>query len=47
MYRAAGASLNQASAERENEGAEKGVRNLLPERPAGCFAQKIPDPFFH
>ena len=23
----------------------KGVRNLLPERPEGCFAQKIPDPF--
>jgi len=26
--------------------AEKGVRNLLPERPEGCFAQKVPDPFF-
>ena len=25
---------------------EKGVRTLLPERPAGCFAQKVPDPFF-
>jgi membrane protein YdbS with pleckstrin-like domain len=25
---------------------EKGVRNLLPERPGGCFAQKVPDPFF-
>ena len=25
---------------------EKGVRNLLPERPCGCFAQKVPDPFF-
>ncbi len=25
---------------------EKGVRNLLPERPEGCFAQKVPDPFF-
>ncbi|MFH0980678.1 MAG: serine/threonine-protein kinase [Planctomycetota bacterium] len=24
---------------------EKGVRNLLPERPEGCFAQKIPDTF--
>jgi hypothetical protein len=23
----------------------KGVRNLLPERPEGCFAQKVPDPF--
>jgi len=23
----------------------KGVRNLLPERPSGCFAQKVPDPF--
>jgi hypothetical protein len=26
--------------------AEKGVRHLLPERPEGCFAQKVPDPFF-
>src|SRR5712691_1780571 len=25
---------------------EKGVGNLLPERPEGCFAQKVPDPFF-
>jgi thiamine biosynthesis lipoprotein len=25
---------------------EKGVRNLLPVRPDGCFAQKIPDTFF-
>ncbi len=25
---------------------EKGVRHLLPERPEGCFAQKVPDPFF-
>jgi signal transduction histidine kinase len=24
---------------------EKGGRSLLPERPAGCFAQKTPDPF--
>ncbi len=23
----------------------KGVRNLLPERPEGCFAQKVPDTF--
>jgi len=23
----------------------KGVRNLLPERPGGCFAQKVPDTF--
>ena len=23
----------------------KGVRHLLPERPAGCFAQKVPDTF--
>jgi hypothetical protein len=23
----------------------KGVRNLLPERPEGCFAKKVPDPF--
>ncbi len=28
------------------EGGEKGVRHLLPERPEGCFAQKVPDPFF-
>ncbi len=25
---------------------EKGVRNLLPERPSGCSAQKVPDTFF-
>ena len=25
---------------------EKGVRNLLPGRPGGCFAQKVPDTFF-
>ncbi len=25
---------------------EKGVRYLLPERPEGCFAQKVPDSFF-
>ena len=25
---------------------KKGVRNLLPERPSGCFAQKVPDTFF-
>ncbi len=25
---------------------EKGVRNLLPERPEGCSAQKVPDTFF-
>src|SRR5438132_7136589 len=25
---------------------EKGVRHLLPERPGGCCAQKVPDPFF-
>ena len=24
----------------------KGVRNLLPERPGGCFAQKVPDTFY-
>ena len=29
-----------------NDDAEKGVRNLLPERPAGGFAQKVPDPYF-
>src|SRR5207249_7997355 len=23
----------------------KGVRHLLPERPEGCLAQKVPDPF--
>ena len=27
-------------------GREKGVRNLLPERPGGCCAQKVPDTFF-
>ena len=27
------------------KGARKGVRHLLPERPEGCFAQKVPDPF--
>src|SRR5712692_9594954 len=26
-------------------GSAKGVGNLLPERPEGCFAQKVPDPF--
>ncbi len=26
-------------------GLEKGVRNLAPQRPQGCFAQKVPDPF--
>jgi len=26
---------------------EKGVGSLLPERPAGCFAQETPAPFFH
>ena len=26
--------------------AEKGDRNLLPERPFECFAQKVPVPFF-
>ncbi len=26
--------------------AEKGDRHLLPERPSGCFAQKVPVPFF-
>src|SRR5437867_3287986 len=26
-------------------GGEKGVRNLLPERPEGCFAQKFLTPF--
>jgi len=25
----------------------KGVRHLLPERPAGCFAQKVPDTFLN
>ena len=25
---------------------EKGVRNLFPERPAGCSAEKVPDTFF-
>jgi RND family efflux transporter MFP subunit len=27
-------------------GSEKGVGHLLPQRPGGCFAQKVPDPFF-
>ena len=27
------------------EATGKGVRNLLPERPGGCFAQKVPDTF--
>ena len=33
---------------RDSESAadEKGDRNLLPERPEGCFAQKVPVPFF-
>jgi hypothetical protein len=26
---------------------QKGVRHLLPERPFGCFAQKVPDPFLN
>jgi hypothetical protein len=26
---------------------QKGVRHLLPERPEGCFAQKVPDPFLN
>ncbi len=30
---------------RAGKGAGKGVRHLLPERPGGCFAQKVPDPF--
>ena len=25
---------------------QKGVRHHLPERPEGCFAQMVPDPFF-
>ena len=25
----------------------KGVRHRLPERPCGCFAQSVPDPFSH
>ncbi|HEV3340837.1 MAG TPA: DUF58 domain-containing protein [Pirellulales bacterium] len=29
-----------------NTSCEKGDRNLLPERPEGCFAQKVPVPFF-
>ena len=27
-------------------GREKGVRHHLPERPGGCFAQMVPEPFF-
>jgi len=30
----------------ENSGREKGDRHLLPERPEGCFAQKVPVTFF-
>jgi error-prone DNA polymerase len=30
----------------QHYGGEKGVRNLLPERSVGCFAQKVPDTFF-
>jgi len=26
---------------------QKGVRDLLPERPEGCFAQKVPDTFLN
>jgi len=29
----------------EKGATEKGVRNLFPERPFGCFAQKVPDTF--
>jgi hypothetical protein len=28
------------------EALKKGVRHHLPERPEGCFAQMVPDPFF-
>ena len=34
----------EESADAKMDGLE-GVRNLLPERPAGCCAQKVPDPF--
>jgi hypothetical protein len=30
---------------KKGSGGRKGVRNLLPRRPCGCCAQKIPDPF--
>ncbi len=30
----------------ETRAEEKGVRHILPERPGGCFAQNVPDPFF-
>jgi hypothetical protein len=36
----------QAELQRALAGLEKGVRNLLPERPEGCCAQKVPDTFF-
>lgn len=36
---------NKADLGRE-KGREKGDRHLLPERPFGCFAQKVPVPFF-
>ena len=43
-----GRALSMALAHyvRDGEPGKKGVRNLLPERPEGCFAQKVPDPFF-
>jgi dGTPase len=41
-----GLNLTLEVLEGQRERAEKGVRNLLPGRPAGCFAQKVPDTFF-
>ena len=37
------AAWMETVAEGKDEG--KGVGNLLPQRPEGCFAQKVPDPF--
>ncbi|HEY8665243.1 MAG TPA: protein ndvB, partial [Tepidisphaeraceae bacterium] len=39
-------SLPQSWSILSGAGSREGVRNLLPERPGGCFAQKVPDPFF-
>jgi len=37
---------NKHTVEPANRRGEKGVRNRLPERPGGCFAQTVPDTFF-
>ncbi|MCH5377730.1 MAG: SNF2-related protein [Planctomycetes bacterium] len=35
-----------SSAIKAESNEDKGVRNLVPEQPEGCFTQKVPDPFF-